>query len=1213
MKKIRIILSLLIMMFAFSLVCLNTKIDAAGAESTVYDESLGDEAKVDYDLSRIHVGENKISSFPVTTKSVYGCTIEWSVDEAYKNVLDASYVKETGYILLTRPESLENNETEVKAKLKLTVSKGEVSKTKEFDIVVPVGKTITPKITITFNEDGVDPYQNVSAGTNKVLPTPTKDGYIFKGWYEENDTNYEGRCYTTTLGILKDITLSAKWEKATLTDLSVKSNPKTEYTALQTFDSTGLVLTATYSDGSTKEVSEGYDVNKTVIHGNDTEVTISYEGKDVSVAITVNKITMTGVEYNPDTVTYNGSEQYIEVTGTLPEWLEVTYDKKVNAGEHEVSARFNLKDGYSSVDYEVPGDLSTTLTIEKATPVVTVTFNGTYFVGSSAPEFVEGTNYTATFNGENVSGTMKWKVEEGVTLRLSETNELEYIFTPTSSNFKEVTSTVTINATNATLERIEISEGYRTTYNALETFDPGTAEITFYYSNESSETKYLKDVEYTVIYCKNEAKYFDLNKSNLEPSTVMINYSYKIGEDVYNVSDEISGLTINPLTYDLSSFSASDQTVTFDGRKHIIEENFEGENLEISQIIKLQGSEDECEGGATNVGVYDVTISFLSKDANYESPADQNYTLTIEAKSIEDENVIVDSVASQVVNSKDFDEVTPDLTIKYNVSENEVLSLVKNTDYTVVYSNNKSISSGTSVTATATITGQGNYKGTKTIEFTIELSEELKKELKFNEDVEKFKEIYGNRVDTDETASVCLSLPNGSTVEWTPESTAVKIDEEGNISVTRTENIQYIMVKATITDGTHNTDIDVEFSISELHKLATVMTKTDLEALKESGNAVQIIIGSAGGKAVAGGLNKSDKVLLSINSVIKNGYISSYGVEACVYTLQYDKSAECWYLSDGNGNYLYATAVKKLDVRDEDEKSLAQWDISINDDNKCTILYMNNNNYGRILCNVNSSRFTTYTSGTNVSMLLPEIYLYNSNAKVCSVSFNSNGGTAVSSQYVGKGGTISEPTIPTKDDHTFDGWYLDSACTTKFEFKNCIIENTTLYAKWEEKSDEGGSTTTESWKLVTDVSHLSVGDQIVIVANDSNVALSTTQNTNNRGQESISKNDDSKTVTINENVQILTLEAGSKDNTFAFNTGSGYLYAASSGSNHLKTETTMSANSSWSISITSAGVATIKAQGTNANNWIRYNPSAKIFSCYVSGQQDICIYKLTVA
>ena len=149
-----------------------------------------------------------------------------------------------------------------------------------------------------------------------------------------------------------------------------------------------------------------------------------------------------------------------------------------------------------------------------------------------------------------------------------------------------------------------------------------------------------------------------------------------------------------------------------------------------------------------------------------------------------------------------------------------------------------------------------------------------------------------------------------------------------------------------------------------------------------------------------------------------------------------------------------------------------------------------------------------------------------------------------------------------------------------------------------------------AWTLVTDVNELAVGDQVVIVAKNANYAMSTTQNSNNRAQATVTKN--GNIITFGSDVQILTLKAGKTTGTYSFYTGSGYLYAASSSKNYLKTETNLSANSSWKIEITSAGVATIKAQGSNTRNWLRYNSSNNppLFSCYSSGQADVCIYKL---
>ncbi|MBQ3234413.1 MAG: BACON domain-containing protein [Alistipes sp.] len=150
----------------------------------------------------------------------------------------------------------------------------------------------------------------------------------------------------------------------------------------------------------------------------------------------------------------------------------------------------------------------------------------------------------------------------------------------------------------------------------------------------------------------------------------------------------------------------------------------------------------------------------------------------------------------------------------------------------------------------------------------------------------------------------------------------------------------------------------------------------------------------------------------------------------------------------------------------------------------------------------------------------------------------------------------------------------------------------------------------DAWTLVTDASTLAVDDQVVLVASNADYALSTNQKTNNRGAVAISKS--GNTILIDDDVQILTLEAGTVDGTFAFYTGSGYLYAASSSYNHLKTQTTNNGNSSWKITITD-GKASIVAQGTNTRNVMQYNPNngSPLFACYSSASQTaIAIYKL---
>lgn len=152
--------------------------------------------------------------------------------------------------------------------------------------------------------------------------------------------------------------------------------------------------------------------------------------------------------------------------------------------------------------------------------------------------------------------------------------------------------------------------------------------------------------------------------------------------------------------------------------------------------------------------------------------------------------------------------------------------------------------------------------------------------------------------------------------------------------------------------------------------------------------------------------------------------------------------------------------------------------------------------------------------------------------------------------------------------------------TLKFESGKISKFTVTGFAKKE--SDE-------IYTLVTDVTTLKIGDKVIIAAANANVAISTTQNTNNRAQADVTKTNNT-IVNPGANVQLFTLEAGTAAGTYAFNTfntgntSSGYIYAASSSANQLKTQQANDNNGSWTISCTAEGVATIKAAGTNKRN-----------------------------
>ncbi len=133
------------------------------------------------------------------------------------------------------------------------------------------------------------------------------------------------------------------------------------------------------------------------------------------------------------------------------------------------------------------------------------------------------------------------------------------------------------------------------------------------------------------------------------------------------------------------------------------------------------------------------------------------------------------------------------------------------------------------------------------------------------------------------------------------------------------------------------------------------------------------------------------------------------------------------------------------------------------------------------------------------------------------------------------------------------------------------------------------------------VTSISAGNYL-IVYEDGSYAMSTTQGSNNRDSVSVTITNE-KITSVPATAQVLTVSQATIGNAtgWQFYTGSGYLYAASSSSNYLRTQTTNNENGLFSASF-SSGDVTLTAQGSNTRNIIRFNTASDQlkFSCYGS-------------
>lgn len=161
------------------------------------------------------------------------------------------------------------------------------------------------------------------------------------------------------------------------------------------------------------------------------------------------------------------------------------------------------------------------------------------------------------------------------------------------------------------------------------------------------------------------------------------------------------------------------------------------------------------------------------------------------------------------------------------------------------------------------------------------------------------------------------------------------------------------------------------------------------------------------------------------------------------------------------------------------------------------------------------------------------------------------------------------------------------------------------------------STDLTEYAMVTAASQLHVNDEVIVVAANFDYAMSTTQNSNNRGYTGITK-DGNSIWSPSDAVQVITLVDGYKPGEYALKTGENAYLRFVSGGNYLRTGSTIDANASWDIQIADTddtrdevtGAKNIAfIQETTDGRYFRFNES--LFSCYIasSGTSYVRLYR----
>ena len=354
----------------------------------------------------------------------------------------------------------------------------------------------------------------------KVTTPPTKTSYVVGEIFNPSGMVVTGTYNNGSTGVLapseytitpstalktsdKTITVTAGDKSATtpitvtaksLTSIAVTTPPtKTSYIAGQMFESSGMVVTGYYSDGSTAVIND-YTVSPTTLSADTKTVTVTKNGKTASVAVNVVAKAIASIKVTtPPTKT-----SYIE-------------GEKFNKAGMVVTGYYNDGTSKTITDYVVDTNtLSVTtdkvyITYENmfATTPVTVTAKTpdktlTGVEVSTPPtktSYVEGEVFDPT--GMVVKAVYNDGTKEEIADYTVDTNALAKGTTSMYVTYKGFFATVPISVTDKELVSIKVTTPpTKTSYVVGEIFNPSGMVVTGTYNNGS--TGVLAPSEYTI-------------------------------------------------------------------------------------------------------------------------------------------------------------------------------------------------------------------------------------------------------------------------------------------------------------------------------------------------------------------------------------------------------------------------------------------------------------------------------------------------------------------------------------------------------------------------------------------------------------------------------------------------------------------------------------------------------------------------------------------
>jgi len=311
--------------------------------------------------------------------------------------------------------------------------------------------------------------------------------------------------------------------------------------------------------------------------------------ENISAQLIIKKAIVTGISFEDKTFTYNGEKRSIEISGTLPNEVTVSYvnNGKINASTYSVTATFSCETG----NYIVPEDMTAVLTIKKAVyDMSNVTFE----------------NKSVTYDGQSHSLAISGTLPNGVTVSYTNNDKInanQYIviavFTGDFLNYyaiDDMQALLTINKATYDMSGVSFVGG-RFTYDGTQKFIYVTGSL-----------PYGVTVNYN-------------NNGKVDVNTYTVTATFTGDTENYNkIHDWTASLIIDKATYDMSDVSFANKTFTYDTTaKSVLITGTIPNGVEVSYVGN----------GKTDVGFYTVTAKFNGDSNNYHLIDDMTATLKI--------------------------------------------------------------------------------------------------------------------------------------------------------------------------------------------------------------------------------------------------------------------------------------------------------------------------------------------------------------------------------------------------------------------------------------------------------------------------------------------------------------------------------------------------------------------------------------------------------